>query len=289
MDGRTHRFLAFLISTLICGIFTSFHTNNFRVSMVNAFFLFMASTFYNKSSKWKEKKKEIDEEDSNKKKKASKKSNWWERGAWTLLFTAIMITIAYANFLPEGRSLSISMITISLFIVTFSGSTFPDWDWDWGQENHRSPLTHSWIIPFTIWIWGLIAIPFDFRYINIITAMFCLSYATHLFADCVKSGTHGIIHILKNFFNFHYSPGNIINVPPKKQHAWLFISASILCIAFGLTIPRIYGTLGFTWDISDPNDQSITILLIVCLLSISIWTILYVYMHFKSIEKSNVI
>lgn len=283
MDGRTHRYFSDFLCTITISLMTAFFTQDFLFFCITIAMLLIGALFYSKASGYKidlsehlkTKPKNDDTKWTSIQKKITRKYEINEEIGYFFLFGAMIFTIVTSNFLPEGKSVSIGLTLPALIINSYAGATYADRDWDHGEDAHRSFFTHSWVIPYSIWAFAIAVIPYSARYNIFPIAIFCIGYASHLFADRVLSTIKGLKNIIKEFFtNWSRSPGDIRGVPEKSESPMLFISGFLLCACFGLSIPRMYGTHGFTWDISNPNDIMIYILLGSVIINILIWVFL---------------
>lgn len=292
MNGRTHRYIALMIVTLAVTILSAVEAKGFWIPLFTFAVMVLSILFYGKAADLKLKKEEIEKIVKKPKVvidleqiKKLERITWFykkiEACGWFLLFFIMIFTIITADFLPNlHRGVSIGLALLALPITGIAGSFFSDWDWDWGPEFHRNPWLHSYLIPFSIWIFGMIVFPFEFRYFNIISGIFCLAYATHLFADCIPERTTGFFNILRQFFNFNQSPGDIRQIPKHWEHRWLFLSGVLLLGCFGLSIPRMYGIAGFDWaGVSEDglliwSPQIFTLIMLACI-GIAIWFGIY--------------
>lgn len=295
MNGRTHRFIAFVIVTMALALLTFANIRNgLNIGIISG--VMAISIFcYSKANEINIKVAELEKQQPKKKEKDSPNPNIdkltllkkiyvkMEGFAWLVLFIAIFMTILTADFFPDyHRGVSIGIALITIPITTIAGSFYPDWDWDWGAKFHRNPLLHSYLIPFSIWIFGMVAFPYEFRALNVVSAMYCVAYATHLIADCVPSTTTGVINILKDFLNTKQTAGDVRQIPEHWEHKWLLSSGIILLICFGLTIPRLYGTWGFDWEgIDSEGKLSITYQLMMLMIIGGIGIGLFLIMYLK--------
>jgi len=293
MNGRTHRFIAFVIVTMTLALLTFANTRNGLIIAVTSGIMAISILFYSKSNEISIKIAELEKQQPKKKEKEPQNSNLdklsllkkiyvkMEAFSWIVLFSVIFLTIFTADFFSEyHRGVSIGIALITIPITTIAGAFYPDWDWDWGAQFHRNPLLHSYLIPFSIWIFGMVAFPYEFRALNIVSAMYCVAYATHLIADCVTSTTTGVINILKDFFDTKKTAGDIRQIPELWEHRWLLGSGIVLMLCFGLTIPRLYGTWGFDWEgVDSSGNLNITYQLMVFMvlgfIGIGLFVILY--------------
>lgn len=290
MEGRTHRFIAITMTAPMIFLMSAAASNNIPLAIGLICLLLLSAFFYGRASNIrillsemnaKTKKAIVQVDNDTKKARLSWLYKKLEAASWFLLLLLLCLTIITADFLPDlHRGISVGLALIALPLGAIAGSFLPDWDWDFGEGAHRNPLLHSYLIPFSIWIFCMIVFPYEMRYINIIPAIFCVGYGSHLLADCVNSKIRGVLNILRDFFNFQSTAGDIRQIPEHWEHKWLSISGAILIACFGFTLPRIYGTYGFDWVGTDFEGNivwasQVIVLIIIALLGIGFWFIIF--------------
>ena len=121
-----------------------------------------------------------------------------------------------------------------LFMVIL-GSHFPDFDLDFGTRFHRSPYTHSPLIPGIIFVGYLFsAAP---AWVLEVMAWFIVGYATHLYFDTINSGS-GLIGFIISAFKPHSSPGDIRSIDEPLEKPFLIVGGT-LCLLMALTMRRL--------------------------------------------------
>ncbi|MHA1238563.1 MAG: hypothetical protein ACTSSJ_04895 [Candidatus Odinarchaeia archaeon] len=118
-------------------------------------------------------------------------------------------------------------------IIGFTGAYFPDFDLELGVRFHRSPISHSAIIPvmfFATYLYFTLTATMEAVVLNLL-AVFFLTYSTHLFADLLPS-KRGFLKRFQTILSTS-TPGDIRGVPEKLEKPWLIVSGAI-CL--GLTI-----------------------------------------------------
>ena len=122
--------------------------------------------------------------------------------------------------------------------ITILGAHFPDFDLDFGRKYHRSPITHSVIIPALLFAYYMFHLPDDMTLS--LMALFFLGYASHLFLDIFPANASIFRRISLIFSN--YVPGDIRGVPKKFERplliisGWLCVLFAVICIALILIL-----------------------------------------------------
>ncbi|MHA1713497.1 MAG: hypothetical protein ACTSW4_05620 [Candidatus Ranarchaeia archaeon] len=126
----------------------------------------------------------------------------------------------------------------SLLMVILGGH-FPDFDLDFGIKFHRSPITHSPLISWIIFI-GYLFTPSP-PWVVEIMAWVIVGYATHLFFDLAPSGW-GLIGLLISAFNPAHAPGDIRHVSERLERPFLIlggINCTLIAIVLFLVIRNV--------------------------------------------------
>ncbi len=114
-------------------------------------------------------------------------------------------------------------------LITILGAHFPDFDLDFGRRFHRSPITHSALIPAILFAYHILYI-LD-KTSLVLMALFFLGYASHLLLDIFPANAS----ILKRFTYIfrNYVPGDIRGIPKRYEKTFLVVSG-VLCIVFAV-------------------------------------------------------
>jgi len=112
-----------------------------------------------------------------------------------------------------------------LFVII--GSEIPDFDLDFGAKYHRSPITHSAIIPIVMFTYYYVTAPPEwvFEFIG----WFCIGYASHLFGDLIPS-KKDIVSAALTVLDPRGVPGDIRHIPERYEYIWLIASGTISSI-----------------------------------------------------------
>ena len=144
------------------------------------------------------------------------------------LYATLIFILLYWFFVNSYSELRLAFWP-SLFMVIL-GSHFPDFDLDFGIRFHRSPITHSPLIP------GIIFIGYLFSstpvWILEIMAWFIIGYSTHLFFDLAPSGW-GLLGFVISAFNPAESPGDIRQIAESLEKPFLILGG-IVCVLMAI-------------------------------------------------------
>jgi len=124
------------------------------------------------------------------------------------------------------------------------GAHFPDFDLDFGTRFHRSPLTHSFIIPSLLFI-AYFHGTRDTTVLRLLS-MFFMGYASHLFLDIFPAKASILARFLAPFK--HYTPGDIRLIPEKWEKPWLIISG-LITLAFAFALLSLSLPPNWVWDL----------------------------------------
>ena len=113
------------------------------------------------------------------------------------------------------------------FFMAILGAHFPDFDLDFGVRYHRSPITHSALIPTIIFLYYLYFRPEDL--VLILLSVFFLGYSSHLILDIFPSKASLLKRISSIFKN--YVPGNVKGIPKRYEKKFLVVSG-IICFLY---------------------------------------------------------
>lgn len=178
-----------------------------------------------------------------------KKRTAWDIAAWFCNFAMMVLTVVTADFVSNSHASAV--YAILGLIICFAGSFFCDIDiLSFGTKPFRNPVTHSFLVPFVVWWYPYLVLSFvdHENFLIIFPAMFCLGAATHLIMDTLPENA-GFIKRFEELFNIKYNSKQIQHIPDKWQHLWLLVSAGLLAICFGFSIPRFYGADNYTWTL----------------------------------------
>ena len=273
MEGKTHFFYGFMIASTFMILLSMSHTQNVLYSLLLigngiAIIIYKIADFYGlkvsaiekehaeKKKQAKKTQQEVTEEKNSDAYLYRKKDIYYTSIAWTCNLVLILLTIFTADFIDSSISRSSSIYAFIGILLGFAGSFFCDIDTlIFGIQAHRNPITHSYIVPFIIWWYAFLVGSYEERFMILFPAMFALGVASHLMLDRVPS-TAGFVAGLKATFGFKEAPGDIRHIPEVWESAYLLISGLLLLTCFGLSVPRFYGTHGFTWSFVDYTQLS---------------------------------
>lgn len=126
----------------------------------------------------------------------------------------------------------------ALFVCVF-GSIFPDLDLGFGAKYHRSPVTHSALVPTLFFIFYILIVPDPTTYRFL--AVFFLGYASHLFLDIFPSNA-SIFKRAAGIFE-EYTPGDIRGVPEKYEKPLLIWSGAMCLVWAGIFLVMAEGII----------------------------------------------
>jgi len=163
-----------------------------------------------------------------------------EHKIWAVSVYTIYYILVYqvAKYLPSNYAELANFLSLfqvgklyfwpALFMVIV-GAHFPDFDLDFGTRYHRSPLTHSFIIPLALAIFYLLQRPSPD--VMRLLAFFFLGYSSHLFLDIFPAKASILARAIAPFKN--YTPGDIRGIPEKMEKPWL-IGSGLLTLALAI-------------------------------------------------------
>lgn len=287
MNGDTHNFYAVIMGAIVITLISAYNESFGKATWIGLLTNVIAMIIYGSV-------RLIDNYET-KKKKASKdkivqvKSSEIVEDAVTngkklaigILYLNMIVVCFLARFeIALWNGLNVFLAFMSMLMV-ICGAALADYDTLLFTINvHRNPLTHSWVIPLSLWSLGMLAVPMEWRALNLLSGFFCLGYASHLLLDCIPS-TAGFWEGIKECFNFKHAPGDIRGVPENWEHIWLFCAGVSLLVAFATTLARFYGALGFDYSVEDWNTESI-IFAIIGIGGIAIWVALMIVGRFMN-------
>jgi hypothetical protein len=163
-----------------------------------------------------------------------------EHKLWASVCFTVMFLIYF--FFSSG-AIRLAALSASFlgYLVVIAASHLPDLDLDFGIEYHRSPITHSPLIPAALFGFQLITST-DFG-ILFLTAVFFLGYASHLFCDLFSPSRSVFGERVSNWFERKMKgtvPGDLRGVPEKYEGPWFKISGIIVTGFFVITILRAH-------------------------------------------------
>lgn len=121
----------------------------------------------------------------------------------------------------------ISPLLALYLLFNMVGSTWPDVDWKlkWLGLRHRSPITHSFIVPGILHLLIIYVLP---KYQTLVVGetlssiilvsyqAFLIGVAAHLLGDNVKTG-------------------NLVNVPKRWEFWWYFVQGGVVIVMLYFT------------------------------------------------------
>jgi hypothetical protein len=158
------------------------------------------------------------------------------------LWACVAFTIVFLAFFFFGSaSIRLAVLNASFlgYIITAAASHGPDLDLDFGIKYHRSPITHSPIIPAVVFVFYFIS-SFSFPVLFLVSSFF-IGYGSHLFLDLIPPTGSAFGERVSKWFKQKLeggAPGDIRGIPEKHERNWLKISGIIITIFFILTILR---------------------------------------------------
>lgn len=254
MEEKTYSFYGFLIGSFVLICMSMYHTNdlNYIWLLVGDVLTILAWEVADEYGR-KEKTENKADEEIFERKRAT-----WDIASWCCNFVMMVLTVATADFISSSSHASAIYAILGL-IICFSGSFYCDIGMmTIGSQSRCNPITHSFILPFLIWWYAFLVLSYSLgeNFLIIFPAMFCLGAASHLILDTLPENA-GFIKRFEALFNIKYSPRQIQYVPEEWQHLWLLVSAGILLVCFGFSIPRFIGIDGYTWSL--PTDYLATL------------------------------
>ena len=130
-----------------------------------------------------------------------------------------------------------------LFMVVL-GSHFPDFDLDFGSRFHRSPYTHSPLIP------GIIFMGYLFSsspaWVLEVMAWFIVGYSTHLYFDTIPSGK-GLIGFIISAFQPQSSPGDIRGIDEPLEKPFLIVGGTLCLLMALFMMLLVRGVISFSF------------------------------------------
>ena len=171
--------------------------------------------------------------------------NRFEHKFWACIAFTIVFLV---YFFYGSASIRLAVLNASIlgYIITVAASHFPDLDLDFGIKYHRSPFTHSPIIPAAILIFYFIS-SFSFSVLFLVASFF-IGYSSHLFLDLIPPTGSAFGSRVSKWFEQRMkggAPGDLRGIPEKYERNWLKISGIIIAIFFVLTILRAMAFLPF--------------------------------------------
>ncbi|MFX1521224.1 MAG: hypothetical protein ACFFCD_15025 [Promethearchaeota archaeon] len=164
------------------------------------------------------------------------KINKAEHKFWAALAFTIVFLVYFFFGSPTIR---IAVINASFlgYLIVIAASHFPDLDLDFGIKYHRSPITHSPIIPVAVMIFYFLS-SFSFSVLFLVASFF-IGYSSHLFLDLIPPTGSAFGSRVSKWFEQRLkggAPGDLRGIPEKYERNWLLVSGIIVAIFFVLTI-----------------------------------------------------
>jgi len=162
--------------------------------------------------------------------------NRFEHKFWACIAFTIVFLVYF--FFGTG-AIRLAAINASVlgYLVVIAASHAPDVDLDFGIKYHRSPITHSPLIPAVLFVFYFLT-SFEFGVLFLLAAFF-IGYSSHLFLDLIPPTGSAFGSRVSKWFEQRLkggAPGDLRGIPEKYERNWLKVSGIIVAIFFVLTI-----------------------------------------------------